>query len=197
MGVPPEGFHASRPATLRPQEVLRRAGAAHTQHEPDLLILDSLRSLAPGLEENDSAEMEADITPIRRLAQSLGISVPLVHHSKKGGTTYRGSSAIPAAIDASFHLARADGDEDLQRAISPAPRCGSQRSLNDTGCGSARGRSGVRFGHRGHRARHQVAKAPVRQARGRSRGAPRPAHHGRPAREWEGSPRDQTSALPR
>ncbi len=85
------------------------------KHEPDLLVLDSLRSLAPGLEENDSAETEAAITPIRRLAQSLGISVLLVHHSKKGGKTYRGSSAIQAAIDASFHLARADGDEDLQR----------------------------------------------------------------------------------
>ena len=42
--------------------------------EPKLLVLDSLRSLAPGLEENDSQQAEAALRPIVRLAQQLQIA---------------------------------------------------------------------------------------------------------------------------
>jgi hypothetical protein len=80
------------------------------EHEPKLVVLDSLRSLAPGLEENDSGDTEAAIGPIRRLAHDRNIAVILIHHTSKPGHTYRGNTAIMAAVDIAYRLGRAEGD---------------------------------------------------------------------------------------
>jgi hypothetical protein len=76
------------------------------EHKPDVLILDSLRSLAPGLDENDSMPVEAALRPIVRLTQARGISTLLLHHAGKAGLEYRGSTAIGAAVELGFTLSR-------------------------------------------------------------------------------------------
>jgi AAA domain/Helix-turn-helix domain of resolvase len=82
------------------------------EHKPSVLILDSLRSLAPGLDENDSKQAEAAVRPVSRLAQTHGIPVGLLHHAGKGGHEYRGSTAIGAAVELGFTLSRHDEDPD-------------------------------------------------------------------------------------
>jgi predicted ATP-dependent serine protease len=80
------------------------------EHKPSALILDSLRSLAPGLDENDSKQAEAAVRPVSRLAQTHGLPVGLLHHAGKGGHEYRGSTAIGAAVELGYTLSRHEDD---------------------------------------------------------------------------------------
>jgi len=82
------------------------------EHEPTVVMLDSLRSLAPGLDENDSKQAEAAVRPVSRLAQKHEIPVLLLHHAGKGGHEYRGSTAIGAAVELGFTLSRHEEDPD-------------------------------------------------------------------------------------
>jgi hypothetical protein len=76
------------------------------EHEPTVIVLDSLRSLAPGLDENDSQQAEAALRPVVRLTQATGKATLILHHAGKSGVEYRGSTAIGAAVELGFTLAR-------------------------------------------------------------------------------------------
>ncbi len=78
--------------------------------EPKLLVLDSLRSLAPGLDENDSMQAEAALRPVVRLTQQLHISTLVLHHASRMSGEYRGSTALGAAVELGFTLSRNDED---------------------------------------------------------------------------------------
>jgi hypothetical protein len=78
--------------------------------QPKLLVLDSLRSLAPGLDENDSQQAETALRPIVRLTQQLDIATLLLHHASRASGEYRGSTAIGAAVELGFTLSRIDED---------------------------------------------------------------------------------------
>jgi hypothetical protein len=80
------------------------------KHEPKLLVLDSLRSLAPGLDENDSQQAETALRPIVRLTQQLNIATLLLHHASRVSGEYRGSTAIGAAVELGFTLSRHEDD---------------------------------------------------------------------------------------
>ncbi len=80
------------------------------KHKPDVLILDSLRSLAPGLDENDSMQAEAALRPLVRLAQQLNIAILILHHASRASGEYRGSTAIGAAVELGFTLSRIEDD---------------------------------------------------------------------------------------
>jgi hypothetical protein len=91
-------------------------------HRPDLLILDSFRSLWQG-EENDSGEVAAVLDPLRNLIRRYEAGALLLHHSGKGTGTYRGSSAIGASVELGFRLAREDDDEDPDRRFLQCWKC--------------------------------------------------------------------------
>ncbi len=96
------------------------------ERRPGLLVLDSLRSLAPGLDENDSAKVEEVLRPLATLAQRGGIAVLLLHHAGKQGTdSYRGSTAIGAAVELGFTLSR--HPEDPQGATRRRLGCWKSR----------------------------------------------------------------------
>ena len=80
------------------------------KHKPKLLVLDSLRSLAPGLDENDSQQAETALRPIVRLAQQLQIAALILHHASRLSGEYRGSTAIGAAVELGFTLSRHEED---------------------------------------------------------------------------------------
>ena len=73
-----------------------------------LLILDSFRSLFPGVDENDSGEITEALLPIQHLARTFNVGVILLHHRNKGGGI-RGSMAFQGVCEAVVHLA-ADRD---------------------------------------------------------------------------------------
>jgi putative DNA primase/helicase len=82
---------------------------------PDVLMLDSLRSLAPGLDENDSQQAEAALRPVVRLTQAREMATLILHHAGKVGTEYRGSTAIGAAVELGFTLSQHPDDPDGAR----------------------------------------------------------------------------------
>jgi len=85
------------------------------RHRPDLLVLDSFRALAPGLDENDSARVDEALTPLRNAIRALDTACLLLHHTGKGGHEYRGSTAIGAAVELGFTLSRIPEDPEARR----------------------------------------------------------------------------------
>ncbi len=73
--------------------------------EPALIILDTLARCAVGLEENSSKDMGNFADALGKLAHATGAHILTVHHNNKGGD-YRGSSAVPAAVDTHLSLER-------------------------------------------------------------------------------------------
>lgn len=84
----------------------------------DLLILDPLRDIHSG-EEDKSDSMREVMRRLRALAEILGCTVAVVHHSAKAtkdtskrrpGQNLRGSSAIHGSIDSGLYLEDTGGD---------------------------------------------------------------------------------------
>jgi hypothetical protein len=98
------------------------------EHKPDLLLLDSYRSLWMG-DENDTGQNAAALDPVRALAHDAGVGIGLTHHSQKNGQEYRGSSAIGACIEWCVMLSRAQDDDDRyrRRLSNPLSRFARER----------------------------------------------------------------------
>jgi len=92
------------------------------QYEPDLLVLDSFRTLWGG-EENDSGDVAKVLDPLRNLVRKHKAGAILLHHSGKGNGDYRGSSAIGASAELGFTLARKEGDDDRDRRSLSCWKC--------------------------------------------------------------------------
>lgn len=96
---------------------------------PVLTVLDSFRSLWGG-SENDSDEVAPVLDRLRNIGRRLDAATLLLHHTGKAGQEYRGSTAIGAAAELAFLLAREPEDEDGQRRFlacrksRPAPEPG-------------------------------------------------------------------------
>jgi hypothetical protein len=76
-----------------------------------LAIFDSLRTLAPGVKENDSDEIAPVMNSLREIARKTEAGVLVIHHRGKDSTlAYRGSSAILDQCDVMMVLGRDDKD---------------------------------------------------------------------------------------
>lgn len=84
---------------LRHREAAVELHRAIADDPPALLVLDSLASLAPGLKENEADHVGPVLDRLRKLAQATAAAVLLLHHTRKDGDSYRGGTAIPAAVD--------------------------------------------------------------------------------------------------
>ena len=91
-------------------------------HKPDLLVLDSFRTLWGG-EENDSGEVAKALDPLRNLVRRHKAGTILLHHSGKANGGYRGSSAIGASAELGFTLGRETGDDDGHRRSLSCWKC--------------------------------------------------------------------------
>jgi AAA domain len=78
---------------------------------PDVVVLDSFRSLWSGRERSD-AEVEALLRGLRELARRRQLALVLLHHTTKGGDPYRGSNAIAAGVDLAARLTVDEDDRD-------------------------------------------------------------------------------------
>ncbi len=85
-------------------EVISRA----RKHKAALVILDNFSTLATVEDENDAASFNPFIDLMRRLKQG-GTSCILVHHTRKDGETYRGTSKIAVTFDTIIKLSHLDG----------------------------------------------------------------------------------------
>jgi AAA domain len=96
---------------------------------PDLLVLDSWRSLWGG-DENDSGEVARVLDPLRNMIRRYHAGAILIHHMRKGGG-YRGSSAIGASVENVIELSRHDEDPDRRRRRLRNPACRFEQEADD------------------------------------------------------------------
>jgi hypothetical protein len=95
----------NRPITLHQPETLQAFIAALEPMAPALIVVDTLARCAVGLDENSSGDMGIFADAVDALAKATGTHVLTVHHNNKGGE-YRGSTALPAAVDTHLSLDR-------------------------------------------------------------------------------------------
>lgn len=81
------------------------------EDQPQMIIFDSLRTLAPSAEENSSDDMSVLMAYFRAVARQTQAAIILNHHrDKTGSMDYRGSGAIRDQTDLMFTLSRDDSD---------------------------------------------------------------------------------------
>jgi hypothetical protein len=78
------------------------------EHQPDLVVIDTLARSAEGLEENSAKDMGRFVGACDRLRRALDCAVLVVHHTGKSGKI-RGSSALYGAADCVLSLTAEDG----------------------------------------------------------------------------------------
>lgn len=72
----------------------------------DLLVIDTLHTASVAADENSAQDMGRVLKACRLAAEQLGCAVILVHHTNKGGTAERGSSALRGAMDFMIRIER-------------------------------------------------------------------------------------------
>jgi hypothetical protein len=88
------------------------------QHRADLVILDNFSTLAEVADENEAGAMNPVLSFLLNL-KAARIACVLVHHSGKGGTTYRGSSKLATTFEVILGLlAKEDGGADTGAAFT-------------------------------------------------------------------------------
>jgi predicted ATP-dependent serine protease len=108
---------------------LHEVEAVLADSKPDLLVLDSWRSLWAG-DENDSGEVAKVLDPLRNLIRYHNAGALLIHHMRKGGG-YRGSSAIGASVENVVELSRHEDDLDRRRRRLRNPACRYEQEADD------------------------------------------------------------------
>lgn len=115
LGLPASGVRVADASGLDLRRHIEGVRALVAEAQPDLLVLDSLRSLTPGMDENDTSQTARVLDPLRRLAHDTGTAILLIHHANKAGREFRGASSIRDSVDVFWHLGRQDNDPDPQR----------------------------------------------------------------------------------
>jgi len=78
-------------------------------HAPRLIIFDTMSRATVGVDENMSKEMGIVVASADHLRKTFGATILAVHHTGKDGKTSRGSSVVPAGLDAEIKTERKDG----------------------------------------------------------------------------------------
>ncbi len=115
LGLPASGVRVADASGLDLRGDIAEVEAVVGDTSPDLLVLDSLRSMTPGMNENDTGQTARALDPLRRLAHESGTAILLIHHANKAGRDFRGASSIRDAVDVLWHLGRQEDDHDPRR----------------------------------------------------------------------------------
>ena len=114
--VPPR-FHAMVHEGFRLIEAqwLKRLGAYTEAHDIGLVIIDSIRSVYDG-DENDSSVVRKVMLTMRAICEAYGASIVYLHHTPKpsqgrGDGSYRGSSVFKDLCDFQIALTATNVDE--------------------------------------------------------------------------------------
>lgn len=106
--------------SLADPDGLARLEALLVDQAVELVVLDSFRRIAPGIDENDSAAVSAILTPLRTMSARLNVTIVVIHHAKKkqggesldAGSMIRGSGDILASLDQMLFHRNRPGESD-------------------------------------------------------------------------------------
>lgn len=76
--------------------------------KPKLAVFDTLAMVMTGGDENSSRDMGIVMRNCRRITRQVGAAVMLVHHTRKGGDSERGSTALRGNSDTMIKVSPAD-----------------------------------------------------------------------------------------
>jgi len=122
LGLPADGMHCFEAVGFDLRHDLAELDGLLGELGPDLLVLDSFRTLWGG-KENDSGEVAQVLDPLRNLVRRHQAGALLLHHSAKGSGDYRGSSAIGASIELGFSLGRREEDRGTDLRYIECGKC--------------------------------------------------------------------------
>lgn len=77
-----------------------------------LVIFDTLARMAVGLDENSAQDMGRAVGIFDKLRKHSGAGVLIVHHTKRGAETARGSSSLFGALDSELLVRHAEDEDD-------------------------------------------------------------------------------------
>lgn len=115
LGLPSSGVQVADASGLDLRRHMSAVEAIVDNRKPDLLVLDSFRSMTPGMDENDTGQTARTLDPLRRLAHESRAAILLIHHANKAGKDFRGASSIRDGVDVLWHLGRHESDPDPTR----------------------------------------------------------------------------------
>lgn len=75
-----------------------------------LVIFDTFARMSTGMEENSATDMGVGVTVFNRVQRTTGAAVLLVHHTARGASHGRGSSALRGAIDSELLITEVMAD---------------------------------------------------------------------------------------
>lgn len=108
------------PQLLEPEELHRLLATIHALPAPPVLVvLDTLARVMGEGDENSAQDMNRIVSAADRIRHETGGAVLLVHHTGRAGH-WRGSTAIPAALDTAILVSR-------HGALTARLRCEKQR----------------------------------------------------------------------
>lgn len=98
--------------------------------DPGVIVLDSLRTLWPEGDENDSGTVTNFLSMLQRTARNFNCAIILIHHPNKGGG-FRGSGALSAVPEIVIRVGRRSKDMDETRRFLQWEKCrlGPARSM--------------------------------------------------------------------
>jgi DNA-binding PadR family transcriptional regulator len=106
---PPSGFRLLGELNLFDEGSVQLLEDALRGQSPALIVVDTLATASGDADENSTRDMNRLIAHCKRLMQTTGAAVVLVHHTGKEGRTERGSSALRGAADTMIRLSDDDG----------------------------------------------------------------------------------------
>lgn len=101
------GLLVSKASIHLSREENRKRLSAHFNAgpRPRLIVIDTLsRNLGEGADENKAADVAAYLEVVAALAREMHVTVLIVHHSRKDGSDFRGTSAIKGNVDFEFEM---------------------------------------------------------------------------------------------
>lgn len=115
-----------RPNMAEWQEFVGKLAATVSEHQFDLVVMDTISKLWPVKEENDAGQVEEALMPLWAIT-NMGAALFLVHHTRKsGGTEFtgsRGSGGLPAFCETLIEFRRDSEDtKDAKRVIQAKGR---------------------------------------------------------------------------
>ena len=79
------------------------------EYAPKLITFDTWAACTAGVDENSAADVTKVTEAVEKIRTSLECAILFVHHTRKDGTVYRGSSAIHGWVDNMFSLTLDEG----------------------------------------------------------------------------------------
>lgn len=98
---------------FRNSEDVNRVHEFILQTGAGVVVIDALADVMPGADENAVKDVQPVMLALRQVAERTRAAIILIHHANKTGLQYRGSTALPGAVDCMVQVTSDTGDNKI------------------------------------------------------------------------------------